>query len=134
MSANTNPIYGRIPVTSYCQVTTGNTARDGSGSPTLLATGGPDGTRINAVLIEGVGTVTDGIVRLFLSLDGGTTKRLLAEVAITATTPSATVPGFTTTWIFNATEPLYLPDASAILYATTHNSETFNLFASGLKY
>lgn len=134
MSANRNPIYGDAVYIGQCQVTTANTARDGTGSPTQLAQGGANGSRIDMVLIMGVGTVTAGMIRLFLSLDGGTTKRLLAEIPVTPTTPSGTVAGFTYTWVFNSAEPLFLPDTSAILYATTHNTETFNVFASGLKY
>jgi hypothetical protein len=134
MSVNRNPIYGDSVYVGMGQLTAANTARDGTGALVQIAQGGADGSRIDMVKIMAVGTTTAGMIRLFLSLDNGTTKRLIAEIPVSAVTPSASVNGFTADYIYNAGSPLYLPDANAILYASTHNAETFNLLASGLKY
>jgi hypothetical protein len=141
MGVGRTPIFTDADYVGYCQVATANTARDGTGTvgTTLqtLATGGLVGARINMVKVVATVTTTAGMVRLFLSLDNGTTKRLVAEIPISAVTPSGTVAAFTADYFFNAGatgEPIKLPDANAILYASTHNAEAINVFASGGKY
>src|SRR5258707_14571392 len=87
-------------------MSTANTARDGSGTTTTLVTGAATpGTRLDKIRFVGVGTVTGGMVRVFLN--NGTTKFLLREVAVPATTPSATVEG----WAYDLTfgDGLVLP-------------------------
>lgn len=118
------PGYAATPKLGHAQVATANTARDGTGTLGTVHTAGASGGRVERIIIMGVGTVTGGMVRLFVSTDGGTTKRLLDERPVTATTPSATVAG----WRDVVHLALALP-ASALLYASTHNAETFNVFA-----
>jgi hypothetical protein len=137
MGVGRTPIFTDADYVGYCQVSTANTNRDGTGSLQTLATGGLVGARINMVKVVATVTTTAGMVRLFLSLDNGTTKRLVGEIPISAITPSATVAAFTADYFFNAGvtgEPIKLPDANAILYASTHNAEAINVFASGGKY
>ena len=130
MSAN--PAFAATPKQAAAQVSTANTNRDGTGTTALLATGGSSGSRIERVRMVAAGTTTAGVLRLYLSLDGGTTKQLLRETLVTAATPSTTVAVFMAEEVFPG--GLQLPDASAQLYASTHNGETFNLFAEGGDY
>ena len=124
MSAS--PVFVGTPRTAMVQISTANTARDGSGTVATVWSAGASGSRIDRVKIMGVGTVTGGMVRLFLN--DGTNTRLLDERPIAATTPSATVPGFI--------DEIPFPDGLVIqsgwsLKAATHNAETFNVFAQG---
>jgi hypothetical protein len=105
-----------------------NTARDGSGTaPTLVTGASTPGTRIDKIRMVGVGTVTAGMIRVFLF--DNTTKRLLREVAVPATTPSGTVEG----WAYDLTfgDGLVLPSASWSILVATNNAESFNVFAYG---
>jgi hypothetical protein len=130
MSANPN--FAATPRQAVAQVSAANTARDGTGTTVQLIAGAAGGSRIERVRVAAAGTTTAGVVRLFLSLDGGTTKRLLREILVAALTPSATVAVF----MFDEVFPggLQLPNANAQLYAATHNAETFSLFAEGGDY
>lgn len=123
----TDPVFASTAFGSQVQISSANTARDGTGSlGTLLdATGAGILRRID---IMGVGTVTAGMIRLFISYDGGTTKRLFREIAVVATTPSASVEGYLRTIYL---DDLPMPDTNFIIYASTHNAETFNVFAHG---
>lgn len=123
--------YVATPKNGVAQVSTANTNRDGTGTLATVYTAGTNGSRIDALQIQAAATTTAGMVRFFISNDGGTTKRLVGEVAITAITPSATVAAFNTT-IGNGITGSFLSkglvmQASAILYASTHNAETFNI-------
>lgn len=116
--------YAAVPRAAVAQVSTANTNRDGTGTLVTVLSGGANGTRVDDLVVQAVGTTTAGMVRLFLSLDGGTTNRLLREVAVSALTPSGTVPAFRAelsdlAWL--------LPTSSAQLRASTHNAETFNI-------
>lgn len=110
------------PRTAVAQVTTANTARDGSGTPVTVITGAATGTRVDDIEIAAVGATTAGVIRLFLH--DGSDARLLREILVTAITPSTT----TAIWSHRITDlGLILASASWSLRATTHNTETFNL-------
>ena len=128
----TTPRFASTARVEYVQATAANTARDGTGTVPSVMTGVAAGTRVDRVIIQAAGTTTAGVVRLFLSHDGGTTKRLIREVLVTALTPSTTVAAFRAE-IDMATPagPFLLRDASAQLLVSTHNAETFNVIAIG---
>jgi hypothetical protein len=114
------------PGAHHVQVATANTARDGTGTLGTGPAGVAGGRRIVRAIAIATGNTTAGMVRVFRSLDGGTTKRLFAEIQVVAVTVSATVMAF-------AGELPVLPgtilrDANDILYVSTHNAETFNVF------
>lgn len=96
-----------------------NTARDGTGTLVTVLTAGANGTRIDDISILGTGTVTAGVVRLFLH--DGTNARLYREVMVTATTPSATVETFRA----NFTNLGICIPTGWSLRASTHNAEGF---------
>jgi len=114
------------------QISTANTNRDGTGTLGTVFTAGATGSRIEHIEIMGVGTVTAGVIRLFI--DDGTNKRLWREVAVTATTPSGTVVGFRTTIDCSYLSVVLILKSIESLKASTHNGETFNVFATGGDY
>jgi hypothetical protein len=125
----TVPAFASVPKVAFGQVSTANTARDGTGTLVTIVTGAASGTRISSVRVTAAGTTTAGVVRLFLN--DGTNTRLLAEILVPAITPSTTVAVFMWTGIFSAENAIILPNASWTLRASTHNAETFNVFATG---
>jgi hypothetical protein len=136
----TSAQYSVAPTVEISQISTANTARDGSGTTVAVATGPSSaqgtgvGKRIAAVMIVATGTTTAGMVRFFLSIDGGTNKRLIAEVPVPAITVSATVAAYATTvpQLVGVVLQGQVSSASCILYAATEKGETFNVhvFAS----
>lgn len=134
MPANTNPIFTLTPVIGQIVLSSANTGRDGTGTCPTVLTGGANGTRIHRITVTGAGTVTGGIVRLFIrSSSGSSTAQLWKEVAIPATTPSATVLCFSSVIELIGEKALILP-SGVILCASTHNAETFHVIAEGGDY
>lgn len=114
------------------QLTAANTNRDGTGTIVTIATAGTNGSVITSIYLMGVGTVTGGMIRLYIH--DGTNYRLWKEVAVTATTPSGTVAGWSSTIDCSYPgNPLYLPTGYS-LRASTNNAETFNVIAEGGDY
>lgn len=118
--------YVNQPVNGSAQISAANTNRDGTGTLVTVFTAGRTGARIDRLRAIAVSTTTAGMIRYFLSVDGGTTKRLIYEQAVSAITPSSSV----AVWNGDLTQPnapwLVLAP-NAILYAATHNAETFNI-------
>lgn len=128
--SNGQPAFAAVPLLpDNVQVATANTNRDGSGTLVTVTTGPSGGVRqgdvIEQVVIQAVGTVTDGMIRFFISHDAGTTKHLIDEIQVSALAPSGTTPAFRTT----AADliGLVFANQNAILYASTNNAETFNI-------
>ena len=120
------------PIIDLAQVSVANANRDGTGTLATCATGpsttaGPGvGKRINRVTIKAIVTTTAGMVRFYVSNDGGTTKRMITEIAVTAVTGSASLPEFEST--VPALLGLVLPGSSnGILYASTEKAEAMNI-------
>ena len=128
MSTTAN--YAATPKNGSTQLATANTARDGLGTFGLVYTAGASGSRIDSLVVQATGTTTAGMIRFFISIDAGTTKRLVYELPVLANTASATSP----VWQYTLTSQnasfmqngLVL-QASALLYAATNNAETFNV-------
>lgn len=126
------------PILEYAQVTTADTSRTAP-TNTVEITAGPNvspgngvGKRIIRVTVQSTATTTAGVIRFFLSLDSGTTDRLICEKIVPAVTPSTSVAA----WRTEVAElvGLILPGGTANkIYATTNNTETFNIIVeSGL--
>ena len=113
--------YAATPVTAVAQVSAANTNRDGTGTIVDVLAAGTNGTRVDDVSIVAAGTVTAGVVRLFLH--DGTNSRLWKEVLVTATTPSTTV----AVWSSTLSDLALVLESGWKLQASTHNSETFNV-------
>lgn len=128
--ANVAPRFIGSPVLGMAQISTANTNRDGTGTIGTVVTGVAEvGSLIELIRIQAVGTTTAGMVRIFIH--DGANFRLWMEVPVTAITPSGSVAGYEKEII--PTKPLMLPPGYSIR-ASTHNAETFNVFAHGGDY
>ena len=132
MAANA-PVFGSTPRDTYVQATTANTARDGTGTVATLIAAVAAGTHVTRITVQATGTTTAGVIRLFETNDGGTTKRLLEELLVPAVTPSTTVAAWSGRFrAASLSQPLIMgASTNNILYVSTNNTETFNVFAEG---
>jgi hypothetical protein len=126
------------PIIDIAQVSTSNSNRDGTGTIVTVASGPSTtagngvGKRINRVVINAATTTTVGMIRFFLSLDSGTTNRLIGEVLVPAVTASSSNSAFRAEVGF--LNGLVLPGGNTVqLRASTEVSNTFNIIVeSGL--
>lgn len=95
MAANTSPIFVATPKSSF--VSTGvnaNTALDGTGTVATAFTAGSNGSRIETVQLEHLGTNVATVVRFFLNNGStnstATNNSLIYEVTMAANTLSQT--------------------------------------------
>jgi hypothetical protein len=125
--ANT-PNFASTPLApDLIQISTANTNRDGTGTLGTFVTGTAGGIVIEQITITATGTTTAGMIRFFLSVDGGTNKRLIYEQQVSAQIPSATVPAFSIESV--PLNGLVLLTTNTILYVSTEKAETFNVLA-----
>jgi hypothetical protein len=130
MSTTAN--YASTPKNGSAQITTANTARDGTGTLGIVYTAGASGSRIDSIVIQATNTTTAGMIRFFSSIDAGTTKRLIGEVPVLAITAAATTPVFQT--VLTSQNASFMQNglvlqANSLLYASTNNAESFNVIA-----
>lgn len=116
--------YASTPNCGVGQVSVANASRDGTGTINTVFTAGASGSRIDTVTVKSTGTVTDGMVRLYIH--DGVNARLYTEVPIVATIPSASVAAFET----GIKLDLVIPTGYS-LRASTEKAETFNVIAVG---
>jgi hypothetical protein len=127
---------------------TGNENRDGTGAMVALAAGSTYGTVVTQIDMIAVEATSIGVIRLFIDYEpGGSDGPLLYdEVQVDEVAPDGTpTDGPTNSWRYVWTAPapsavatfsgaiqnlLELPNG-AILYASTHNEEPFNIFVRG---
>lgn len=114
--------FASTPASALCQVTTANTARDGTGTIVDLITAPAEGARVDAIEIAAAGTTTAGVVRLFLY--DGTNTRLWKEILVQAVTPGVSQAVWSSLVLLPT--PLILKNGWKVK-ASTHNAETFNL-------
>lgn len=76
--------------TAVVTTATGSIATDAPTNTALLLTAGTEGTVVNKVSAAPRSTITDASLLLFLSKDGGTTKRLIGSVLMKGYTLAAT--------------------------------------------
>lgn len=125
-------------------ISTANTNRDGTGTMAILWTAAATidtnyvgGSRIERVVIQATGTVTNGMVRLFVSSDAAANTSantfLYEEVPITATTPSATTEAFSQSLQAVTYETLFpiVLGPGCTLRVSTEKAETFVVTAMG---
>lgn len=129
MAANTTPLFVDTPHIGMVQISTANTNRDGTGTLGDVFTATTDGSLIYYVRAQAIVTTTAGMVRLYLY--DGTNTRLVGEITVSAVTVGASTPGWAGEW--HPAKPLYMA-STWVLKASTHNAETFNVFAFGADY
>jgi hypothetical protein len=122
--------YASRPRCEVGQVSTANTARDGTGTIASIFVAGLEGSRIDQIRIHATDTTTAGMIRFFIN--DGTNTRLWKELPVIAITPGASTPAWSANVAsqFDLELPLVLP-ATHSLQAATHNAETFNIIAIG---
>jgi hypothetical protein len=132
MAANTAPIYALKGFCGQAILLVGNTSLNGTGQLYDVASGAADGTRVDKVIVQAVGTTTAGMVRLFVYDPTADRNTLIAEVRVEAITPSASVKAFSQT-LDLLPNGIMLPQ-NYVLRASTHNSETFHVTSFGGLY
>lgn len=97
MAFTYQPPFTQTPKIAASVLTAANTARDGSGTPTTVATIGSDGGFVKRVTFIAsnatAGAVAAKVACLFYSTDGGTTWRFFRELAMATATNSTTAVG-----------------------------------------
>ena len=124
-----SPNFAATPRCAVGQVTTANTARDGTGTIATIMPAGANGSRIDQIRVQATGTTTAGVVRLFIH--DGTNARLFRELLVAAVTPSTTVEAFSVALDLSAAGLALMLPSGFSLRASTNNAETFNVFAIG---
>ena len=141
----TNAQFAATPVIEVTQIPgIANTARDGSGTTTLVCAGPTStaasgvGKRITRAIVHAPQTTTQGMIRFFINEGSSTSnKRLYLEKSVSPITPSAFISAFR----------MEVPELSGLilqgiggsgntscnLYASTEVGNTFNIIIeSGL--
>jgi hypothetical protein len=90
MALSNTPVFVQTPKAFAANVATANTARDGTGTIATLFTAGADGSLVTSLRAFGFGTVSAAVLILWLSLDGGSTWKLMDEKALASYTASNT--------------------------------------------
>lgn len=135
MPANTNPIFVLTPNCHAIGLSAANTASDGSGTIATLFTPGANGSRVDQIVYRNAQQTPAAssamVGRIFISDDGGTTWRLIQEVAIPAATRTASTVGATSTITFSV--PLLLLStqrlgATQSVYAGAQDANTVTVY------
>lgn len=114
--------------TGMVQISTANSALDGSGTIGLVIQAGSNGCLIKSVIVKAITDVTEGMVRLFVDDNNGT-KELLREIYIPKITKASINKAFET-----RVELDFMLKANYKLQASTQNANTFNVIAEGLNW
>lgn len=132
MAVTATPIFIQAPRVAIGSLATANTNRDGSGTLETIWTAGTNGSRIDHIDIAAYGTVTLGVIRLYIH--NGATAFLWKEILVTATTPSTSIAVWSASVdCSQAHNSLVLPSGYS-LRASTHNAENFRVAAFGGDY
>ncbi len=134
MAKNEVPVFTRSPVIGQAAISAANPNRDGTGTIVSVVNGQAEGVRVDQIEIKAEAATTAGMIRLFISLDSGSTWDLWREVSVTAITPSDVAQTFRA--VINLTTvlndpPLSLAGTLVQLGAATEQAEVFNVFARG---
>lgn len=106
----------QTPKAACVTTTTSNTTyTDGPTNTATLLTAGANGARVTRIRSIPRATVAATSLQLYMSTDGGTTKKLIDSKLMSAHTVATTTAISTTDWGYSDSNPLILP-ANAILY------------------
>jgi len=134
MAKNEQPVFTRAGVNEHGTISVANANLDGSGTLVTVADGQTEGVRIDQIEIKAIGTTTLGMVRIFLSINGGGNFFLWREIPVAAIIPSGTVEAFSA--VIDLTTalndpPLVLADTNDIIAFATENAESFECWVRG---
>lgn len=90
MALSNRPVFPQTPKMAFAKLTAANTGLDGSGTITTLLTAGADGAVVTSLQARCQATVTATALRVFISLDGGSTWALWEEKLMGAYTVANT--------------------------------------------
>lgn len=97
MAANLNSIFPLTPKIQWAKALTANTATDGTGTSVTCFTAGANGSRVDMVVVQPLGTNVASVLRLYINNGGSagtaTNNSMFAEIALPATTISQTASG-----------------------------------------
>ena len=130
MSATPN--HAAVINEAVINISTANTARDGTGTITTLISAGTSGSRIERVEAAARAATTAGVIRIFLH--DGVNFHLIEEILVTVVTPSTTVEVWTgRSKLITPDTPIFLKTGHS-LRVSTHNAESFTVWAHGGDY
>lgn len=122
----TAPVYAATPGRANVQVSTANTAIDGSGTIVTVVAGTTNGRRIRRVAVTGAAaTGSANRISFFISTDNGSTNRFLCDVLLSAATISATVRGQYAE--IPELAGVMLQNTNTLLRAATHVAQATNV-------
>ena len=122
----TSPAFIATPRLTAVNVSSANTAIDGSGVITELIAGVAAGTRVLEIDAQCAATSAAALINIFLSSDSGVTWRLFDQIAITAATVSNTVKANRNIATYSN---LILPGTAYRLGVTTTIAQSTNVIA-----
>lgn len=133
MAANISPIFPNVPTIGIATLTsptpiTVRTNITGTTGLTQLTATSTNGKRVDKIRVMAKATTTAGILSIWEY--NGTTSHLIYEIAITAVTPSTTVPAFYTYVDFT---DMVLPPTHQ-LYVSVTVANDLTVFAHGGDY
>ncbi len=107
---NQSPIFGLTPHTSGIQIpVTANTAKDGTGTVATIFTAGANGSKIERVFLQHMGSNTATVVRFFVNNGAtnatATNNYLIHEEALASWSNSETAASTSTIWVSNLILP-----------------------------
>lgn len=127
-SPNTNPVFTDTPNFGRVSIAAANAGRDGTGTVGTAFTAGLKGSRVHRIRINAIVTTTTGLIRIFIH--DGAAYFLYKEIIVTAVTPSATTPAFSSVLELPGELALQLPTGFTIR-VSTEKAETFHVFVEG---
>lgn len=130
--SNKYPVYVHHPEVTRTDIpATANTNLDGTGTITNIYTANAavNGSLVEVIKFIATGTTTAGYIRIYRSAGGGTTWKLIAQLAVSAFVPSATVATFEG-YVTGLDMPLRL-NAGDTLGAAPTKAESFSCVVQG---
>lgn len=120
------PIFVGSTQTTGSTVSAANTNRDGTGTIVDILTSGASGSVLYKIVAKATSTTTAGMLRIYLKKSA--TYYLMAELPVSAVTPSGSVESYRGELNFPPDNPLPL-EAGDIIGVSTHVAETFKVTA-----
>lgn len=91
MAANIDPIFALTPKAAFAQITAANTAKDGTGTVSTVATAGANSAMLEDIRCLPKGTNVASVLRVFLNNGGSAAVAANNSLWFEATLPSSTL-------------------------------------------
>ena len=92
MPANISPIFTNVPNSGWGTIDTANTAKDGTGTVVEIFTAGSNGSKVERIIAETLGTNVASVLRVFLNNGGANSvpanNTLIRQISLPSTTIS----------------------------------------------